>query len=403
MSLSEKPSPAPLRGNEKDTWANDTIIRRLPEIARRVLTENQLTAIARKNIKTLIAEIPHSPLPRIDDGAPDVAAWQSYLAPHFGQNWLDVPWYFAEAYFYRRILGAINYFSADDPHAADPFQFQKSRGLKNNAATIQRLSENLTRALADSSPWTQFSRLLHVSLWGNRADLSLWPAGETGEHLIATDGISPAEDLLIDNTAAVVSHLQSCNKSTRVDFLIDNAGFELVTDLVLVDFLLSEKLASNITFHLKAHPTFVSDAMPKDVRHTFAFLDSLGGDAAQLSYRLTAHLAENKLQLQANFCWNSPLVFQEMPTLLQTLLSPAHLIISKGDANYRRLLGDCHRAFDASFAKIVSYFPAPVVALRTFKSEVAAGVPSTLSAQLSRQNSAWLTDGKRGVIQFSDA
>ncbi len=402
MSLSEKLSPAPLRGNEENSWANDTIIRRLPEIARRVLSENQLSHTARKNIETLIREIPYTPLPHINDGAPDVADWRNYLAPHLGQNWLDVPWYFAEAYFYRRIIEAVGYFSADDPHTADPFQLQKTRGLESKVSAIQSLAENLSRALAADSPWTQFSRLMHVSLWGNRADLSLWPAGEIGEHAITTDGAVPAENLLINDTTAVIAHLQALSASRRIDFLIDNAGFELVTDLALVDFLLSAELAETVTFHLKAHPTFVSDAMSKDVRQTLSFLtDTQNSAATAMAARLSDHLQRGSFELRQDFCWNSPLVFQAQPTALQKNLSDADLVISKGDANYRRLLGDCHWSFDASFAKIVSYFPAPVVALRTFKSELAAGIPSAVSANLSRQYPDWLTDGKRGVIQFS--
>jgi len=49
---------------------------------------------------------------------------------------------------------------------------------------------------------------------------------------------------------------------------VDNAGFELVTDLCLADFLVTSGIASSVVFHLKSHPTFVSDAMSKDVMDT---------------------------------------------------------------------------------------------------------------------------------------
>jgi len=240
--------------------------------------------------------------------------------------------------------------------------------------------------------------LLLIALWGNRADLSLWPAGETGAH---TPDNPTEAFLLADDSDAVIAHLRRAAAPRRVDFLTDNAGFELVCDLALADFLLATGTAQKIIFHLKAHPTFVSDALADDVRDTFAFLATLGGDAAQFSARLTAHLTHNRLQLRPDFFWNSPLVFWEMPPDLRRNLSAACLVISKGDANYRRLLGDCHWAFDTPFSDVVGYFPAPLVALRTFKSEVAAGLPSAAPESLSRQDPAWLTNGKRGVIQFS--
>ena len=396
------PIPDPLRGRENGTWAHDTVTRRLPEIARRVLAENDLPAPAETAIRTLIAEIPTAPIrPLTDLSAPDAADWARYIFPHSGLSWLDVPWYFAEAYFYRRIIEATGYFLPGDGHARDPFRLQKRRGLDTKTDAIQNLAGHLNRALADTAPWTHLSRLLHIALWGNRADLSLWPAGEAGEHHISTDGTPPADDfLLIDDTAAVIARLRNAVTPRRIDFLCDNAGFELVCDLALADFLLTSGTAQTVVFHLKAHPTFVSDALAADVRDTITFLETPGGDAAQFSRRLAAHLAQNRLQLRPDFFWNSPLVFWEMPAGLRRNLSAAQLVISKGDANYRRLLGDCHWAFDTPFAEIARYFPAPLVALRTLKAEVAAGLPRTVTESLSAEDPDWLTNGKRGVIQF---
>ncbi len=397
--LPQLPLPNPLRGREFGTWAHDTVTRRLSAIARRVLVENDLPASAETAIRALIADIPAAPIrPLTDFSAPDAAAWARYIFPHSGLNWLDVPWYFAEAYFYRRIIEATGYFLPGDGFARDPYHLQKTRGLKTKRAEITALASTLNGWLAASAP--NLRRMLLIALWGNRADLSLWSAGEGNEHTVSTDGHIAGDFLPVDDSIAVVDHLHRTPTPRRIDFLIDNAGFELTGDLALADFLLSTDTAQTIIFHLKAHPTFVSDALDADVRHTIAFLETLGGDAAQFSRRLAAHLAENRLQLHPNFFWNAPLVFWEMPAELRQELSAAQLVISKGDANYRRLLGDCHWAFDTPIADILSYFPAPVVALRTFKSEVAAGLPPTAPNNLSRQDPDWLTNGKRGVIQF---
>jgi hypothetical protein len=46
------------------------------------------------------------------------------------------------------------------------------------------------------------------------------------------------------------------------------------------------------------------------------------------------------------------------------------MVFVKGDANYRRLLGDRTWPLDTPFSDVVSYFPVPVCALRTLKAEV---------------------------------
>lgn len=400
MNLPPLPIPDPLRGREAGTWAHNTIVRRLPEIARRVLVENELPAPAEAAIHALIADIPTAPVrPLTDTIAPDTPDWARYIFPHSGLNWLDVPWYFAEAYFYRRIIEATGYFLPGDGHTRDPFQLQKTRGLETKRAEIGEVAATLAGWLAAKTPDPRPA--LMVALWGNRADLSLWAAGEGSEHAISTGGRIADDFLTVDDSPAVIAHLRRTSIPRRIDFLIDNAGFELVGDLALADFLLSTATAQTVVFHLKAHPTFVSDALDADVRNTLTFLTTLGGAAAQFSARLAAHLAHNRLQLRPDFFWNSPLVFWEMPAKLRRSLSVTQLIISKGDANYRRILGDCHWAFDTPFSAIAGYFPAPLVALRTFKSEVAAGLPSAAPETLSHQDPNWLTNGKRGVIQFS--
>jgi hypothetical protein len=54
----------------------------------------------------------------------------------------------------------------------------------------------------------------------------------------------------------------------NIDIIVDNAGFELVSDLALADHLVSSGVAKAVTFRLKGHPTFVSDALGKDLRDT---------------------------------------------------------------------------------------------------------------------------------------
>jgi hypothetical protein len=57
-------------------------------------------------------------------------------------------------------------------------------------------------------------------------------------------------NILIDDSDVVLSHLQTGGPSDgkRIDIVVDNAGFELISDLCFAEFLLSAGLCSNITF-----------------------------------------------------------------------------------------------------------------------------------------------------------
>jgi hypothetical protein len=187
----------------------------------------------------------------------------------------------------------------------------------------------------------------------------------------------------------------------RVDFLVDNAGFELVCDLCLADFLLHASEAAAVHLHLKGHPTYVSDATLPDVQRAVAFLRRDPSPAVRsLGERLGRALARGRLRLKPDFFWCSPLPAWEMPRPLYADLGSASLAISKGDANYRRLAGDRHWPFTTPFERVVSYFPAPLLALRTFKSQLAVGLLPGQAEETARKDPGWMTAGRWGIIQF---
>jgi uncharacterized protein with ATP-grasp and redox domains len=390
------PLAEPLRGRETGTFTYSSIVERLPEIARRNIAENEYTPAGRAAIEQLIREIPDAPLrPLQDSHAPDTADWQEYLARYPGQNWLDVPWFLAEEYFYRRILEATGYFEPGEGYLRDPFAYQKEQALLTSQGAIEALP-----AVSDFSE-AALAGLLHMSLWANQADLSLWPVG--GEE---RPGHAEAEQarahLLADETEKVLAHLRG-RQGVRLDFLIDNAGFEFVCDLRLADFLLESGTAGVVYLHLKSHPTFVSDAIVENVGQTVDFLAASGQAAVRaLGERLRMYVAAGRLRPVHHLFWTSPLPGWEMPEVLRRELTPSHLIISKGDANYRRLLGDAHWPFTTPFAKITSYLPVPLLALRTAKSEVVAGLRPGQPEQLFAQEPDWLINGRWGLIQFVD-
>jgi hypothetical protein len=48
----------------------------------------------------------------------------------------------------------------------------------------------------------------------------------------------------------------------------------------------------------------------------------------------------------------------------------------------------------------MSYTPAPLLALRTLKAEVAAGLTKAQVAWLDEEDARWMVNGRWGVIQF---
>lgn len=400
--------PPPLRGAEANTFAHSSVAIRLPNIARRTLEENHFSAQVSDKIVALIEEIPYTQIRILEDsGAPDSDDWQCYLSPYLGQNWLQIPWFFAEAYFYRRILEATGYFLPGPGMGIDPFALQKQLSLEKT----QEATKTLATFLSDASPryppsqsgWqaSGISHFLSAALWGNQVDLSMWPIRK-GREPIQTDLSQQRDHLLVDDRQATLNYiLNEKDPFGRVDILVDNAGFELVCDLCLADFLLTSMIAKKVLFHLKSHPTFVSDATLLDIDRTIGFLVHHHDASIQsLGSRLHAHIEQGRILLKDHYFWNSPLPLWEVPAPLAQEISRSHLVISKGDANYRRLLGDRHWPFTTAFTDIVSYLPMPLLALRSLKSEVISGLTPGQPEELNQKDSQWLVNGRWGIIQF---
>ena len=164
---------------------------------------------------------------------------------------------------------------------------------------------------------------------------------------------------------------------------------------------LARGLAGEVRLHLKAHPTLVSDATAADARDTLAALEAAADPALHhWGQRLQDYRYSGQLLLDDGFFWNAPLPLWAMPVALARELARAELVVLKGDANYRRLLGDRHWAFTSDWAHVAGYFPAPLLLLRTLKSEVAAGLAAATVAWVRQRDPDWLTDGQWGIIQF---
>jgi uncharacterized protein with ATP-grasp and redox domains len=397
------PLPLPLRGSDIPSFTHVSIVKRLPEIARRVLQENELPPEAAVRMDRLLAEIPAGKVRPLEIPlAPDAAAWQDYLTPYLGQDWLEIPWFFAEHYFYVRILEATGYYTPGPGRGQDPFRNQKQLGLQVARETIRGLTAHLGQSAQSGWDAAGLRSLIAVDLWGNLTDLSRWPASHT--QAASEPAFLPRpERILVDDAGAAAECLADPHgTSTRVDFLLDNVGFELVCDLCLAAALLHSEKAERVQLHVKAAPVFVSDAMTQDVLYTLVTLaaDSDPG-VSGLGRALQSALEEKRLVLREDVFWTSPLPLWEMPPELRMELGGARLILAKGDANYRRLIGDRHWPPTTPFDQILSYRPAPLLALRTLKSEVIVGLAPGQAEAAGTTDPDWMNDGQWGVIQYA--
>lgn len=398
------PLPEPLRGLEIGTFTYHSIVDRLPDIGRRMLAENTFSNPVMSKVEALLDGIPEDPIRHLSDSAaPDAADWFNCIEPYKGQDWLQVPWFFAETYFYRRIIEATGYFGEGGGRGIDPFAHQKREGLATSQEAIKSLSERVESMIAKGRLDRQMAaNLLRTGLWSNQADLSLWPVGSESDPA-HDDEEQKRSHILVDESEKAAEYIFSkAYPLDRLDFLIDNAGFELVVDLALAVIFLGLEVARTVHLHLKIHPTFVSDATMVDVLRTVNALKAMENSAmASTGERLQEQIDGGRMKLQEHNFWTSPLAMWDMPSTLRQELAQSSFIISKGDANYRRLLGDRHWSFTMPFEDIVSYMPAPIVALRALKSEVASGLSPGQPESTARQDPHWPINGRWGVIQFS--
>ena len=388
--------------SEPGSFARSTIVERKPQIIRQVIEDNGYPPQIERALEAFKAEIASQPMRPLAEQSPDATRWNRALAHHQGRPWVDAPWYFAESYFYRRLLEAVRYFQPGRWQGHDPFGKQKHS--QENMA-VDRLAQAWGE-LAEVEPEIAFEALLHSSLWGNRADLSNYTVS-----IKARDGLATTEErgnILIDDTDNVRELLARRTargpQLRRVDFISDNVGLDSLFDLALADFLLGQGWVEEVVFHLKNYPFFVSDAMIKDVRATISLLQASHVPMVKdLGQRMRDHAEAGRILITDDPFWTSNLMFRDLPPALRAELARSDLVVLKGDVNYRRLLDDRHWLPATRMEKVAGYFPAPFLVLRTLKGEIIVGLEPGQAEALTAQDPTWLINGKRGIIQLNQS
>ncbi|XP_008187642.2 protein-glutamate O-methyltransferase [Acyrthosiphon pisum] len=252
-------------------------------------------------------------------------------------------------------------------------------------------------------------KIIKCALWGNRCDLS-----QTGGDAIAQtesplDLVESLQDLMLaDESSKIVDYLfTSLNESKDskiLDIILDNAGYELFTDLCLADYLVTYKFVNTVRFHGKAIPWFVSDVTSQDFTATINYIahTSKSETLKELGKRWEGYFKSGQWTFENEQFWTLPFNFGQMKSLdneLYSKLSESFLIISKGDLNYRKLVGDIFWEPTVPFTQAVGSFkPSKLLALRTLKSDITCGLPEGLAEHISKNDPDWLKIGKYAVI-----
>jgi len=379
--------PPELLNNDPRGFAWGVWHDRTPKLVAQIRDAHPYGPAQRRALDGLLTEISSGVIEPLGSHAHDQEIWSSWGAGYFGTPWLDAPFLWSESYFYRRLLDAIGFFGPGPWRWVDPFEDLKAAeladpGLESDLAAL----DDLQRLPAGE----QGAAKLLASLWGNRADLGF----RIGRSPQSREQGSAR--LVADDSADLWAAL---GPDARVVVAADNAGRELLGDLVLIDHLLQHGHASAIMLHVKPCPYYVSDATTSDVLACLRRLARTAGSAAAIAHRVHAAMAEGRLGLYTHEFYCAPWSYRRMPADLAGEFERASLTIFKGDLNYRRLVGDRDWPPTTPFADVASYFPYPVAVLRTLKSDVITGLSPATVADLDATGQSWRTDGSHGLLQ----
>lgn len=260
----------------------------------------------------------------------------------------------------------------------DIFARQKIDGFRNSRIGVLELAaryKDLVQQIRSTGLGSEetekvlFAEMFDICLWGNATDLSLLTTltRDDIERLQGAQARKAAEaNILVNHTAdtyELLKGLRAAGGERRLDFVLDNAGFELFADLILAGYLLASGLATTIVLHPKSIPWFVSDVMPADfaallqaMANPRAFFDTSADGKAETPLTdteaenvaflfqewATMH-AEGQLVIRPNRYWTAGGSFWRLPYEAKELygdLKESKLVIFKGDLNYRKLTAD---------------------------------------------------------------
>lgn len=380
--------------------------------------------------------------PLLGDGGNDIEGYNMELETLRPVSWHNSPWMYTECYLFRRLQTCFARRKSEFWQEYDIWAEQKLANTKMSGKVIFELVEwflALRSRFIDpkngTSPLLADHRiaiedLLQISLWGNTADL-LSLLAISPEELQSRQGFQARKhlknNLVVDDTDQVVNLLEQVRAETHRDreihIVVDNAGFELISDLVLVAYLLCGNFTDKIVLHGKKFPWYVSDATQNDFDTVLSSLSSPGavftdhgrlGESSSLPtfYSLIrSYLCSNppRLTFTADPFWTTAHPFARLPTFAHNLyksLQDADLVIFKGDLNYRKLIAGGRWPADTPFEVAIGPLKdmnLRILTLRTCKGDTCVGLRKGQVEEIDPAGKGeWTRNGQFGVISFFD-
>ena len=370
-----------------------------------------------------------------DDGAGDVALWNKEIARYFkGKDFMNAPWLFAEAYKYRRLRECFSLSKFWEDY--DVFFRQKCDTFSRSSQAVMELALRFSEPHKHADGLSKhdifeknkliFLELAQICLWGNATDLSLLidMSEEDIKRLQSTGGdhLAATEKNILGNNLHELGDYVTRLKNGRIDIVMDNAGFELYTDLVMCDWLIQSGICRQVVFHGKKLPWFVSDVTKKDwnwllnvIVYGNLFNDVEDVNETELAAlktmgrRWKQYEKEGKFKYEAHPFWCTGYTFWHLPDEAPDLwdrLCESDLVFFKGDLNHRKLTYDCSHPSESPFTQAIGPLASdanapPVCSLRTIKSDVVVGLPKGVAEKLDEDEPGWRISGKYAVVLLS--
>lgn len=322
-----EPKAPLLRGIHKDSFAFDTISIRFPTILAKIidcLLQNEFKNISKKSLLIKdISELKYQISRNFELPQSDLTA----KIPKHERTWFDAPWLFVECLLYLILDEFAVKYAAIPGNTPDLFQIFKTNSIRDKMDAIKVINTKML-VLDHEKPNLELEKLILISLWGNQSDLSLnFDSLRDQRH---------EKPVIVDDTSLIIPKLLLCK--TQITLVLDNAGFELYSDLCLAEYLI-ENNGCRVVFEVKSKPWFVSDTTRNDFDILFEVLSAETGPLKDQIDKWKSFLNDSRWIIRANPFWTTCKTFWELPGEKQLLaeLGESEFIIFKGDLNYRKV------------------------------------------------------------------
>ncbi|KAH8306047.1 hypothetical protein KR018_008269, partial [Drosophila ironensis] len=344
---------------------------------------------------------------------PDKAEWNAFLMelPRPKRTFFHACWLHAECYIYRRIYSFFE--SSRFLLGYDCFRLLKEDDLTMSVKAMKALAI-ATRGLGKS--FENFRNLLRIVLWSNHFEMQMscynFSEEENQNDINVLAQVADLDrNVIVDDTTQIWNCLMK--KQTKlgviVDFICDNGGFEFFSDMLFLEYLVDNNLATQVRLHVKSIPWYISDIMRKDIEWTIQYLMKHENDVlSSVGAKWMRLMNSGKIIVapESHF-WTGPqsyFVMVEMDLPLYKMLTAGRLVIFKGDLNYRKLMGDFIWDTAEEFITCLRGFrPTNICAIRTVKCEVVCGLPEGMSDSLLLTDPMWMISSNYGLIQYTDS